>query len=131
MAYFFHADRCAAMQKRNYSFKKISRLKSKQGFQAVYGRGRTVVDGLAVFYILSSQDSSLKIGLAAGKKLGCAVVRNRIKRMMREVFRKHQHELKQGYHIVWVARRKLAKADYKTYERVFMRLAKRAALLLE
>lgn len=119
------------MQKRINTFKKINRLKSKKSFQVVYGKGRTVVDGMSVFYILGDQGESLKIGMAVGKKLGCAVVRNRIKRLMREVFRKHKGKLKQGYHIVWVARRKLAKADYKTFERVFLRLAKRAALLQE
>lgn len=119
------------MQKRINTFKKINRLKSKKSFQVVYGKGRTVVDGMSVFYILGDQGENLKIGMAVGKKLGCAVVRNRIKRLMREVFRKNKGKLQQGYYIVWVARRKLAKADYKTFERVFLRLAKRAALLQE
>ena len=47
---------------------------------------------------------------------------------MREVFRIHQAELKKGYHIVWMARRKLTKADYKTFERVFLRLAKKSSI---
>ncbi len=119
------------MQKKIYSFPKTNRLKSKKSFQSVYNRGRSVVDGMSVFYILPEQAEDVKIGMAVGKKLGCAVVRNRMKRMMREVFRVHKLKLKKGYHIVWVARRKLAKADLKTYERVFLRLAKRAALLQE
>lgn len=119
------------MQKKKYKFKKINRLKSKKSFQLVYAKGRTVVDGMSVFYILPQEDDNVQIGLAVGKKLGCAVIRNRVKRLMREVFRIHQAELKKGYHIVWMARRKLTKADYKTFERVFLRLAKRAALLQE
>ncbi len=130
MAYFFHAGRCALMQN-NFKFRKMNKLKSKQDFQAVYTKGRTVVDALAVFYISSQQDDKVQIGLAVGKKIGCAVTRNHVKRMMREVFRMHLAELKTGYQIVWVARKKLAKADYKTFERVFLRLAKRAALLKE
>lgn len=125
------------MQKRKYSFKKINRLKSKKGFQLTFTRGRAVVDGLAVLYVryvgddVLGDSGDLKIGFAAGKKLGCAVVRNRIKRLMREVFRKHQDKLREGYHIVWMARKKLARADYMTYERVFLRLAKRAGVLEE
>ncbi len=119
------------MQKKFYSFSKINRLKSKKSFQVVYNKGRSVVDGMSVFYLLPKQGEDIKIGMAVGKKLGCAVVRNRMKRLMREVFRLHKPELKKGYHIVWVARRKLAKADFKTFERVFLRLAKRAALLQE
>ncbi len=119
------------MQKKKYKFKKINRLKSKKSFQLVYAKGRTVVDAMSVFYIHPQEDDNVQIGLAVGKKLGCAVIRNRVKRLMREVFRIHQAELKKGYHIVWMARRKLTKADYKTFERVFLRLAKRAALLQE
>ena len=117
------------MQKKKFTLKKLNRLKSKKSFQLVYVKGRTVVDAMSVFYILPEQGEDIKIGLAVGKKLGCAVVRNRVKRMMREVFRMHKAELKKGYHIDWVARKKLTKADYKTFERVFLRLAKRAALL--
>lgn len=116
------------MQKKLYTFRKINRLKSKKSFQVVYTKGRSVVDGMSVFYILP-EAGALKIGMAVGKKLGCAVQRNRMKRLMREVFRLHKSEIKEGYHIIWVARRKLAKADFKTFERVFCRLAKRAALL--
>lgn len=119
------------MQKKKYTLSKKNRLKSKKSFQLVYGSGRTVVDAMSVFYILSDKGEDFKIGLAVGKKLGCAVVRNRVKRLMREVFRMHKAELKTGYHVVWVARRKLTKADYKTFERVFLRLAKRADLLQE
>lgn len=119
------------MQKKKYKFKKINRLKSKKSFQLVYAKGRTVVDAMSVFYIHPQENDNVQIGLAVGKKLGCAVIRNRVKRLMREVFRIHQAELKKGYHIVWMARRKLTKADYKTFERVFLRLAKRAALLQE
>lgn len=119
------------MQKTKYTLKKSNKLKSKKSFQFVYGNGRAVVDPMSVFYILADQGEDLKIGLAVGKKLGCAVVRNRVKRVMREVFRMHSAELKKGYHIVWVARQKLTKADYNTFERVFLRLAKRAALLQE
>ena len=105
------------MQKKKFTLKKLNRIKSKKSFQLVYVKGRTVVDAMSVFYILPDQGEDIKIGLAVGKKLGCAV------------FRMHKAELKKGYHIVWVARKKLTKADYKTFERVFLRLAKRAALL--
>ena len=106
-------------------------LKRRSDFQRVYRTGRSWANRYFVLYVFESEVLEGKVGFAAGKKLGCAVVRNHVKRLMREVFRKHKAELKKGYHIVWVARRKLTKADYKTFERVFLRLAKRAALLQE
>ena len=130
MAYFFHAGRCKNLEPRNkFTFPKKNRIKSKAGFQLVYTTGRSVVDSLSVLYVLPLDAEGPKIGFAVGKKIGNAVVRNRVKRMMREVFRHHKSELLTNIQLIWVARKKLAAADLKTYDRVFMRLAKRAVLL--
>lgn len=117
------------MQKKIFPFKKENRLKSKRSFQFVYNKGRSYVDGMSVLYVLPNQGEELKLGCAVGKKLGCAVVRNHVKRLMREVFRQHKENLVNGYHIIWMARRNLVKADFKTFEKVFLRLSKKAALL--
>lgn len=114
----------------SFKFKKIHRLKSSLRFQKVYKEGKSLVDSFAIFYVMPSKGKELKIGLAVGKKLGNAVVRNHTKRMMREVFRKKINDLKPGYDIVWVARKRIIKSDLKTYERVFNRLAKKAKLYL-
>lgn len=114
---------------KQFGFPKQNRLKAKKEFQGVYEKGHSVVDGLAVFYVSPSENENIRIGFAAGKKIGNAVLRNHVKRMMREVFRHHRSELKDHVSVVWVARKRLAMADYKTYERVFLRLAKRARLL--
>lgn len=114
---------------KRFKFRKINRIKSKKGFQLVYTSGRSVVDSLSVIYVLASPTEEVKIGLAVGKKLGNAVLRNRVKRMMREAFRKRMNEIKSNTNIIWVARKKLIAADYKTYDRVLMRLVKRAGLM--
>lgn len=114
---------------KRFKFRKINRIKSKKGFQLVYTSGRSVVDSLSVIYVLASPAEEVKIGLAVGKKLGNAVLRNRVKRMMREAFRKRINEIKSNTNIIWVARKKLIAADYKTYDRVLMRLVKRAGLM--
>lgn len=115
--------------RKKFTFPKKNRIKSKAGFQLVYTTGRSVVDSLSVLYVLPLDAEGPKIGFAVGKKIGNAVVRNRVKRMMREVFRHHKSELLTNIQLIWVARKKLAAADLKTYDRVFMRLAKRAVLL--
>lgn len=113
----------------DFSFKKENRIKSKNDFQIVYKTGRSVVDSMSVMYVLANDEKNIKIGFAVGKKMGNAVVRNRVKRMMREVFRHRRSELKDSIHIIWVARKKLIAADIYTYDRIFMRLAKRAGIL--
>ena len=113
----------------DFSFKKENRIKSKNDFQIVYKTGRSVVDSMSAMYVLANDEKNIKIGFAVGKKMGNAVVRNRVKRLMREVFRHRRSELKDSIHIIWVARKKLIAADIYTYDRIFMRLAKRAGIL--
>lgn len=114
---------------RDFSFRKENRIKSKNAFQIVYKTGRSVVDSMSVMYVLPNEEKNIKIGFAVGKKMGSAVTRNRVKRLMREVFRHKKAELKDSVQIIWVARKKLVEADIYTYDRIFMRLAKRAGLL--
>lgn len=114
---------------RDFSFRKENRIKSKNAFQIVYKTGRSVVDSMSVMYVLPNKEKNIKIGFAVGKKMGSAVTRNRVKRLMREVFRHRKAELKDSVQIIWVARKKLVEADIYTYDRIFMRLAKRAGLL--
>ena len=114
---------------RDFSFRKENRIKSKNTFQIVYKTGRSVVDSMSVMYVLPNEEKNIKIGFAVGKKMGSAVTRNRVKRLMREVFRHRKAELKDSVQIIWVARKKLVEADIYTYDRIFMRLAKRAGLL--
>ena len=113
----------------DFSFKKENRIKSKNAFQIVYKTGRSVVDSMSVMYVLANDEKNIKIGFAVGKKMGNAVVRNRVKRLMREVFRHRRSELKDSIYIIWVARKKIIAADIYTYDRIFMRLAKRAGIL--
>ena len=111
------------------TFTQANRVKSHERFQEVYGNGRSYVDSYGVFYVLPSDNGQCQLGTAVGKRLGHAVLRNRVKRMMREVFRQEQGKLKRKAAIVWVARRRLAHAPYEVYKDVFYRLAKKAGLL--
>ena len=117
------------MDKKKFKLRKIQRVKAALLFQKIYKSGRSVVDSYGVFYLLPSSDGQGKIGLAVGKRMGNAVVRNRIKRLMRETYRRHQAELSHPVYIIWVARQRLVKSDLLTFERVFNRLAGKAGLL--
>jgi ribonuclease P protein component len=84
---------------------KIFRLKSRLDFQAVYTKGRSVANKAAVLYVLSQKaDGITRVGFAAGKKLGNAVVRNRFKRRMKEGVRLLWPRVKPGFSLVVIAR---------------------------
>ena len=114
-----------------FRFRRINRLKKNKAFQAVYKGGHSVVERSGVLYWSEHPGQLKKIGFAVGKKLGNAVIRNRIKRMMREVFRLHQQKLPDNVDIIFVARKSLVGAHFEQAEALFLRLCRRARLLRE
>ena len=82
---------------------------------------------LAVSYRGSGLSS--KIGIITTRRVGNAVVRNRIRRIVREIYRINQHQVRKGYWIVTMARVSSASASYQELERDWLRLAKRASIL--
>jgi ribonuclease P protein component len=65
-------------------------------------------------FVLRQENEPTRLGIAATKKLGGAVNRNRAKRLIREVFRQHANPT--GLHIVVVPRPALLEAPYKSIE---------------
>jgi len=112
-----------------YSFPKQRKLKSKKRFQFVYTHAKSKANPWAVLYYVPARN--LQIGLAVGKRLGCACVRNHVKRMMRETFRFYQQKIKPGYHLIWVARNKLIRGNLEIYKKTLLTLCQEADILIE
>ncbi|PRP95435.1 Ribonuclease P protein component [Enhygromyxa salina] len=72
-----------------------------------------------------------RLGITVTRKVGNAVTRNRIKRLVREVFRVHRLRLPQGLDMVWVAKQQAAAATYAEVARDFEALVARRAQLVE
>lgn len=69
-----------------------------------------------------------RLGLTASTKLGHAVVRNRLRRRFREIYRLNEHKLRAGYDVVIVARSRAIDAPYRTLDSEFLRLAGKLGL---
>jgi ribonuclease P protein component len=78
------------------------RLRQHRRFEEVYQRGRTWTNRWLVLRALPSAEANTRIGIAAGKALGSAVVRHKVQRRLREVMREKQ--LPSGWDIVLIAR---------------------------
>ena len=109
--------------------RRAHRLKRKEDFAQVYEAGRSTAGRLLVLYALKSEQSKVRIGFAAGRKLGSAVVRNRAKRIMREIARNSFAEVSPGYNLVVIARAGALKATFAELNKEFAYLMKKLNLL--
>jgi ribonuclease P protein component len=103
----------------------VERLRHPREFQRVFQHGKKLVAPTFVLYILPTSASHSRLGLAVSKRVGKAVVRNRIKRRLRELFRQHKTLLQPAYDVVFVARREAAAASFEEFIRQFLRLLRR------
>ena len=97
------------------------RLYSTQGF----------ANGMLVLYARPNRTGRNRVGITTGKKLGHAVVRNRARRRLREVYRLNEHLFKPGYDIVVVARHRCVTEDFQKLTKAYLSLAKKAGILLD
>ncbi|MBP7050913.1 MAG: ribonuclease P protein component [Phycisphaerae bacterium] len=81
-------------------FPKARRLTSNQQFQDVLDRGRRAGNGLLTLYAAANRCGHPRVGISVGKSSGVAVVRNRLKRVLREAFRQSQEDIPQGFDYV-------------------------------
>lgn len=105
------------------------RIKKNYMFKKVYKEGRYFAEEYLVLYVLKNDELYNKIGYSVSKKVGNSVVRNRVKRLMRENFRKINKDLKTGYYMVFTARIKSKDANYYDIENSMKRALNRGKLL--
>lgn len=115
-----------------YTFKRSLRLCKKKDFQYVYKHGKSYVDYHSILYVFKcSDEKTSKIGIAVGKKLGNAVVRNKIKRLMREIYRHNSFKIKDGFNLIWIARRPLVNSDINTFNKSFKKIFNKAKIFID
>ena len=84
-----------------------------------------------VVYCRRNREKVNRLGYTVSTKLGHAVVRNRVRRRLREIYRLNAPKLKQGYDIVIVARTRCVAADYAQIEKAFLKACEKLSLFAE
>lgn len=107
----------------------LSKSQILRDFQEIYDRSRSVSNRNLVIHISNNPKLKGKIGFAAGRRLGGAVVRNRVKRILREAFRLNQHNInRDDCAIILVARKPLVSAKTDIASQALVELCKRAKI---
>lgn len=95
------------------------RLYSSSGYANAY----------LVLYARKNHSSSNRVGITVSKKLGCAVIRNRVRRRLREVYRLNESRFAPGWDIVVVARSRCISARFSDLTHAYLSLAEKAGIL--
>ncbi len=101
-------------------------LKSNSQFALVYDGGRSWAGREMVLKALANNSNSTRFGFVISHRLGKAVVRNRIKRRLREITK--AAPVQTGWDIILIARVPAAPLDYQGLEKAFNKLLLKAGL---
>ena len=111
--------------------KRAVTLKENYEFRRLYQKGASAVSGCMVVYCRRNKLGHNRLGVTVSVKLGHAVVRNRARRRLREVYRLNSGALKQGYDMILVARGKTLSAGWRELNDTFLRLCRKLDILEE
>lgn len=104
-------------------------LKQNHLFRRLYQRGSSAANRYLVLYCRRNGAPKNRIGVTVSAKLGGAVVRNRVRRRLREVYRLHEAQFLPGFDLVVVARGRAVGATYRQLDEAYLALAGKLGVL--
>lgn len=112
------------MLKRDY------RLRKKSDFKRTYSMGKSYATPFLVLYVKKrdGKGKSVRIGFSVSKRLGNAVVRNKLKRRLRAGIQPILHQINQEYDLIFIAREKIKGISFQDVEKNILNLLKRSNL---
>lgn len=121
----------ARAQLAHLSMERRHRLKRSADFQRVRALKRSWAHPLLVLYAAPNDLEVTRVGISTSKRVGKAVVRNRVKRLIREAVRRLLPSIPPGRDLVFVARPAIAEASYEQVSQAVTILLGRARLLTQ
>ena len=104
-------------------------IKKNYRFRYIYKNGISLPDKYLVLHYLKNDSEESYFGINASGKVGNAVVRNKIKRRIKEILRLNHDCIIKGYDIIFVVRVRCANADFTQIKRSVEKLLNEAGLL--
>jgi ribonuclease P protein component len=108
------------------------RLKESRDFAQMRRQGASAAGRFLVLAVLKQEGlQEFRFGIVTSRKLGGAVIRNRLRRRFREIVRAHRAEIAPGHDFVMIPRWRAVTAEFAELESDWLRLAQRQGLLLK
>ena len=104
-------------------------LKRNSDFRRLYAKGKSAASSRLVLYCRRREGERSRLGITVSTRIGKAVVRNRVRRRIREIYRTNEQKLLPGTDLVVVARSRAVSSTYWELEADFLRLAEKLGLL--
>ena len=112
-----------------YTLNRDFRIRLNKEYRRIYRSGKRCSNRAGLLYVTPSKRACIRIGFVATKRIGHAFARNRAKRLMKEVYRLHRHELKPHYDAVLLAGAFLTTATYGEAEKALLALWRKAGIM--
>lgn len=106
------------------------KLTQNKEFRVVYRKGKSYSNEMLVLYVYKTKNDYTRFGISVSKKVGKSVVRNRVKRLIKESYRLNCHKIKKGYDLVFIARTLSSNKNYTSIENSLINLVKKAGLYI-
>lgn len=104
-------------------------LKKNRDFRFIYKRGKSEVSPVLAVYVRKTRSEKNHIGITVSTKVGKAVVRNRVRRRIREAYRLNESRFETGRDIIIVARVRAAHSSFLEIEAALLSLAEKLGLI--
>ncbi|MHB1419274.1 MAG: ribonuclease P protein component [Bacillota bacterium] len=108
---------------------RLIHLCKNEDYRKVYKKGRWVNGEYLVMHFIRKEQNITRVGFSVSRKVGGAVDRNRIRRILKEICRLNDSRIKTGYDIIFVARVKIKGISYRLVEKDLLALCNNAKLL--
>ena len=111
------------------AYPKSERITRKREYLEVFEQGQKWVGRAVICYVVRREGQGRRCGVAVSRKVGSAVVRNRVKRYLKEIYRANRSRLVDDARIVIVARPAAANLDYRQCVGAIQRLLEEGDVL--